>query len=269
MISKVLNMPNDSRTKTIVVATALCLVCSIFVSTTAVMLKPRQEANKALDKKQNILNIAGMSQPGKSVDELFADIETRVVDLSTGEYVSDIDPESYEQRKAAKDPAMSVSLSKEQDIASIKRRAKYATVYLVRGKEGDKAGKIETIILPVHGYGLWSTMYGFVALEGDANTIKGFGFYEQAETPGLGGEVDNPKWKAQWKGKKVFDENGNVRIEVVKGGVNASTPDPQYKVDALAGATLTSRGVQNLLHYWLGDEGFGRYLKKIRMEAGA
>ncbi|MGV6859309.1 MAG: Na(+)-translocating NADH-quinone reductase subunit C [bacterium] len=267
MISRILNMPNDSRTKTLVVATVLCLVCAVFVSTTAVVLKPRQEANKALDKKQNILKIAGLMKPGKTVDELFADVEPRVVDLSTGEYATDIDPKTFNQRAAARDPSMSQPVAKEQDIASIKRRSNFGTVYLVRSKDG--SGKLETIVLPVHGYGLWSTMYGFIALSGDANTIKGFGFYEQAETPGLGGEVDNPKWKAQWKSKKVFDENGNVRIEVVKGGVSDATPDPQYKVDALAGATLTSRGVQNLLHYWLGEQGFGHYLKKIRTEAGA
>ena len=252
-------MPNDSRSKTLLVALLLCLVCSIVVSTAAVTLKPLQEANKALDKKRNILQIAGMMREGASIDELFEQIEARVVDLDSGEFVDGIDAQTYDQRNAAKDPAASRALTKDEDVASIRRRAARATVYLVRDTDG-----LETIILPIHGYGLWSTMYGFVALEGDARTIKGFGFYEHAETPGLGGEVDNPQWKGQWPGKLVYDENGKVAIRVIKGKVVDSTPQPQYKIDGLAGATLTSRGVSNLLQFWLGEQGFETFLNRIR-----
>jgi len=257
-IKKYLDMPNDSRAKTLVVALTLCLVCSVMVSTAAVALKPRQDANKALDKKRNILTIAGMMQPGASIEESFSKIESRIVDMETGQFVDDMDPEKYDQRKAAKDPALSVAIPKKEDIASIRREARYATVYLVR-----KGGQLETIILPVHGYGLWSTMYGFVALKGDGKTVKGLGFYEHAETPGLGGEVDNPAWKAKWVGKEIYNPQGEVAIELIKGGVGPSTPEAQYKVDALAGATLTSRGVQNLMHYWLGANGFKPFLKNV------
>lgn len=261
ILKKYLDMPNDSQQKTIAVALALCLVCSILVSAAAVALKPRQEANKAADKKENILKIAGMMEEGKSVDELFKRIEPRVVDLTTGAFADDVDAATYDQRKASKTPGMSKVLGKDEDIASIKRRADKATVYLVRENE-----QIKTIILPVHGYGLWSTMYGFVALEGDAQTVKGFGFYEQAETPGLGGEVDNPLWKAKWPGKKVYDENGEVAIEVLKGAVNDAMPKIEHKVDGLAGATLTSRGVTNLMKYWLGDNGFAPFLNSLKKE---
>jgi len=260
-IKKYLDMPNDSRAKTLVVALTLCLVCSVLVSTAAVALKPRQDANKALDKKRNILTIAGMMQPGASIDESFSKIESRIVDMETGRFVDDMDPEKYDQRKAAKDPALSVALEKDQDIASIRRQARYATVYLVR-----KEDKLETIILPVHGYGLWSTMYGFVALQGDGKTVKGLGFYEHAETPGLGGEVDNPAWKAKWVGKEIYNPKGEVAIELIKGGVGPAIANPQYKVDALAGATLTSRGVENLMHYWLGANGFKPFLNNVLNE---
>ncbi len=259
IIKKYLDMPNDSRTKTIAVATMLCLVCSVVVSAAAVGLKPKQEANKVLDKKRNILQIAGMLREGVSIDELFKEIEPRVVDLDSGEFVDDIDPANYDQRSASKDPATSKALEKKEDIASIRRRPNLATVYLVKDAE-----EVKTIILPMHGYGLWSTMYGFMALEGDAQTVTGFGFYEQAETPGLGGEVDNPKWKAMWPGKKVYDENGEVAIEVIKGTVAEATPEKEFKVDGLAGATLTSRGVSNLLKYWLGEQGFKPFLNKVR-----
>jgi len=263
VIKDILALPNDSTKKTVAVATALCLICSILVSAAAVLLKPQQEYNKALDKRRNILEIAGLMEPGRSVDELFKQIETRVVDLQTGDYVDGGNSAAYDQRKAAKDPAQSTSLSREQDIASIKRRADRALVYLVRDGE-----EIDTYILPVHGYGLWSTLYGFLALEADGRTVAGFGFYEHAETPGLGGEVDNPSWRGLWPGKQLFDENGELVISIVKGVVGPDTPDAEYKVDALAGATLTSRGVENLLRFWLGEQGFGSYLDNIEREGG-
>jgi len=263
VIKDILALPNDSTKKTVVVATALCLVCSILVSAAAVLLRPQQEYNKALDKRRNILEIAGLMAPGKSVDELFKQIETRVVDLQSGEYVDGGDAAAYDQRKAAKDPAQSTALAPEHDIASIKRRADRASVYLVR--EGED---IKTYILPVHGYGLWSTLYGFLALEADGRTVAGFGFYEHAETPGLGGEVDNPSWRGLWPGKRVFDEAGDLVISIVKGSVGPDTPNAQHKVDGLAGATLTSRGVENLLRFWLGERGFGTYLDNIEREGG-
>ncbi len=256
-MKKILALPNDSTVKTLVVATALCLLCSVIVSMAAVGLRPMQEANKLLDKRKNIIQIGGLAQPGKSIDELFEGIEARVVNLDTGEYADDMDAANYDQRKAQKDPALSDALV--DDPASIKRREKFATVYLV--KEGDS---VKRVILPIRGYGLWSTLRGFVAIEGDANTIAGLGFYEHAETPGLGGEVDNPNWKSKWPGKLVFDADGALKISVIKGSVGATTPEAEHKVDGLAGATLTSRGVSNLLQFWLGEQGFGPYLNKLR-----
>lgn len=265
-------MSNDTTGKTLIVATLLCIVCSIVVSTAAVMLKPEQVANKALDKKKNILAAAGLLKEGDNVDEMFKRIEIRVVDIATGEYLTEssaseawqkailANPQGYDQRKAAKMPGQNKVLDGKIDTASIKRQAKYAAVYLAK----DETGKIDTIILPVHGYGLWSTLYGFLALKTDATTVVGLGFYEHAETPGLGGEVDNPKWKAIWPGKQVFNSDGELEIEVVKGTIDETTKNPEHKVDGLAGATLTSRGVSNLVNFWLGENGFGSYLSKVK-----
>ena len=100
-------------------------------------------------------------------------------------------------------------------------------------------------------------MYGFLALDADGNTIRELIYYQHKETPGLGGEVQNPAWQALWNGKKLFN-NGEVAIQVKK---QAGTQNP-YAVDALSGATLTSNGVQNTLSYWLGDNGFGPYLQR-------
>lgn len=250
---------NDSTGKTLMVALVLCIVCSVIVSTAAVMLRPAQLANKALDRKQNILAAAGLLREGVSVDEQFASIETRVVNLDTGEFADDIDADSFDQRKAADDSSLSVALSGDEDLAKISRRENYSLVYLVR--EGDA---IDKIILPVHGYGLWSTLYGFLALEADANTVVGLGFYEHKETPGLGGEVDNPRWKAMWPGKQVYDSSGNVALSVIKGNVNPASSNAKYEVDGLSGATLTSKGVSNLVHFWLDENGFKPFLEKLR-----
>jgi len=250
---------NDSTSKTLLVAFALCLVCSVVVSAAAVMLKPDQEKNKALDMKRNILAAAGMLNAGEDVNEQFAKVTTRIVDLRTGKFTDAVSAADYDERKAAKDLAMSDKLTPEQDIAKISRREDYAKVYLVKNSSGD----IEKIILPVRGYGLWSTLYGFIALESDADTVIGLGFYEQAETPGLGGEVDNPRWKALWPGKKIY-KDGDVAIKLIKGTVDPASPDAPWEVDGLAGATLTSRGVTHLVHFWLGENGFEPFLDNLK-----
>lgn len=253
------NMPNDSTRKTLIVALALCLVCSILVSTAAVKLQPLQARNQELDRKKIILEVAGLLKPGVSIDELFKQVEPKVVDLSTGEYVDTMDPNQFDQRQAAKDPEMSVKIPPDRDIAQIRRRAKYAVVYLVK-----EEGQTKLILLPVHGYGLWSTMYAYIALERDANTIFGLRFYEQGETAGLGAEIDNPRWRNNWNGKVVYGEAEKPQIRVIKGAVAPGDPEAKFKIDGLAGATLTANGVTNLIHYWLGPEGFGTYLKKFR-----
>ena len=250
---------NDKTSKILLVALSLCLVCSVIVSTAAVLLKPAQEANKSLDKKRNILQAAGMLDPDVSIDEQFASVNTRVVDLRTGKFTDDVDPERYDQRKAAKDPAQSLKLDSDQDMAKISRRENYAVIYLVEGE----GGELDKIILPVHGYGLWSTLYGFVALEADANTVAGIGFYEHAETPGLGGEVDNPRWKALWPGKQVY-KDGTVKIGLVKGSVDPAGANADWEIDGLSGATLTARGVTNLVQFWLGEDGFEPFLENLR-----
>lgn len=265
-------MSNDTTGKTLIVATVLCIVCSIVVSTAAVVLKPEQVANKVADKKRNILAAAGMMEKGADVDKLFEKIDIKIVDIETGEYLTQAEadeawektilekPALYDQRKAAKTPGQNIKVAGDEDIASIKRQAQYATVYLAK----DENGNVKTIILPVHGYGLWSTLYGFLALETDTTTVVGLGFYEHAETPGLGGEVDNPKWKSLWPGKEVFNDQGEVAIQLIKGSVDSQDPNAEHKVDGLAGATLTSQGVTNLLNYWLSQNGFGPYLEKVR-----
>lgn len=247
----------DSIPRTLTVALLLCIVCSVIVSGAAVSLKPMQLANKDQDRKKNILLAAGLFDQSLSVDQQFAAIKTRVVDLTTGQFV-DTDPASFDQRKAAKDPAQSKALESAEDLAKISRRENQALVYIV---ESD--GRFDKIILPIHGYGLWSTLYGFIALENDLNTVAGLGFYDHGETPGLGGEVDNPRWKAMWPGKQVYN-NQSVALSLYKGAVDPKSANAIHQVDGLSGATLTSRGVSNLLQFWLGDNGFQPFLSNLK-----
>jgi Na+-transporting NADH:ubiquinone oxidoreductase subunit C len=184
----------------------------------AVALKPIQQLNKELDQKKNILRAAGMlpadqdvSADGRSIEELFAEFTVRAVDLQTGEYVDDVDVVTYDPIRAAKDSSTSVALSPEEDIATLRRRENVSLVYLKATATG-----IDKVVMPVRGYGLWGTLYGYLALDGDLNTIAGLGFYQHKETPGLGGEVDNSKWKASWQGVRLFNDMGQPQVKLVK-----------------------------------------------------
>ncbi|WP_405231927.1 Na(+)-translocating NADH-quinone reductase subunit C [Lentisalinibacter salinarum] len=258
----------ESIKNVLIVAVSLSLVCSVLVSATAVILKPMQERNEALNMKKNVLLVAGLLEPGIDIEERFGMVETHIVDLATGEYHDEIDPAGYDMIEAANDPAMSVDIPAAKDIAGIGRRAKYAEVYVLR----DEAGGMETVILPVYGMGLWSTMYGFIALGPDGSTVQALKFYKHAETPGLGGEVDNEQWLANWPGKRIYDEEGDIRIRVAKGTVGAAAGwtgatarggAAIFQVDGISGSTLTSRGVTNLLHYWMSDDAYRPYLEKV------
>lgn len=254
----------ESTSRTLLVALTVSLVSAVFVAGAAVSLKPVQIENRLLDKQRSILSIAGLGDElsARQVKDLFSSrIKARVINLTTGEYQDDLDPMTFDALKAAKDPKLSSPLKGEQDLAMIKRREQFTTVYMI-----EQDGKLESLILPIRGYGLWSTLHGFLAIKADLNTVVGLGFYQHAETPGLGGEVDNPKWKALWPGKTVFDESGKPIVKIVKGGVDPNSPDAGHQVDALAGATLTSNGVDRLLQFWLGEQGFGPYLAKLRQQ---
>ena len=259
----------DSMSNILIVAVSVCLVCSIVVSGAAVSLKPTRVANKALDKDKNILMAAGLFKQGETsvtdIDSLFEEFEVRLVDLrnqrllSTSEALDlGIDPNTFDQRKAAKDPSLSVALGPGEDMAGIARRSHYSVAYLLR-----ENGDISKIVLPIHGYGLWSIMYGYIAVEGDGQTVAGITFHDQQETAGLGGEVANPVWTASWRGKKIYDEDGDVLLNVKKGAVLPESPTAMYEIDGLSGATLTSRGVGNTIAYWMGDGNYGPILKDL------
>ena len=250
---------NDTIKKTLIVAVSLCLVCSALISFSAVELRDLQEANKPLDKQNKILSAAGLLKEGSDVSELFKSIDSKIVNLETGKFDFDINVLDYDEGSFSRNPETSIELSSDKDIALLKRRENFQTVYL--HYENDD---LNAIILPVRGYGLWGTMKGYLALRPDFKTIIGLEFFDHKETPGLGGEIDNPKWKAIWKGKEVFSNSGEVVISVIKGSVDKSSNQSKYQVDGLSGATITSNGVTNLLSFWLGDMGYGPLIENIK-----
>jgi Na+-transporting NADH:ubiquinone oxidoreductase subunit C len=255
---------NNTISKTLIVAISLCLICSALISYSAVELRDLQEANKTLDQQTKILSAAGLLEDGKEISSLFNSIEIKIVDLETGLFNTSINIEDFDESSFSRNPNTSIELTSDADIALLKRRENFQAIYLHYENESLKA-----IILPVRGYGLWGTMKGYLALESDLQTVIGLEFFDHKETPGLGGEIVNPRWKAIWKGKKVYSDSGDVIISVIKGSVDKSNKNAKFQVDGLSGATITSNGVTNLLSFWLGEMGYGPLIKEIRSKESA
>lgn len=262
-------MQADGMKKTLIVALGVSLVCSIIVSAAAVSLSGIQSQNRKIDRLKNILQAGDLYQPGVDVQAIYEErIVPKLVDLSTGEIVPDdqipdeLAPTAYSIPKVAGSTEFGVAIPADQDPPGIKRKPKFMYIYQVN----NAAGEMEKLIFPIFGKGLWSTMYGFLALDRDLKTIRGITFYEHGETPGLGGEVDNPRWKESWKGKTAFNDQNDIIIEVIKGQVDPGSPQANHQIDGLSGSTITTRGVDNTIEYWLGEYGYGEYLNKLRQE---
>ena len=245
----------DSTMGTVSIVAGLCLVCSIVVSVAAVGLRPAQQANKALDKQSNILSVAGLDV--SNVTKTYGEkIEARLVDLATGQYV-DGNADGFDMLAAAKDPSRNLVLAAEDDKAGLRRVSKVMPVYLAKNEQGE----VESLILPIYGQGLWSTMYAFLAVAPDGQTVKGVTYYDHGETPGLGGEIENPAWRELFVGKKLFDADGKPALRVIKGHAPEGS---EHEIDGLSGATLTGNGVQHTFDFWMGPKGYGPFLAKLR-----
>ena len=237
----------------LIIPLVACIACAIIVSVTAVSVRPEQNLNIENEKKIKILAAAGIETD--KVDEEFSRIKTVFVDFETDKLVI-IDP-AYDHIKAASNPNLSTVIPKADDIAVLKRRENIGTIYVWV----DEKNAIEKLVLPIRGYGLWGTLYGYLSLDSDLNTVRGIEYYDHKETPGLGGEVDNPNWKSDWYGKRIYNDDGSVALYVTKGA--SST---EYEIDGISGATLTTNGVSNMIKYWLGDNGYGPIIKNLNEE---
>ena len=256
---------NESVIKTLIVSFVICLLCSLVVSFAAVGLRDIQVENKLNDQRIKILQAGKIYNAELDVKTQFKDLEVKFINFETGKLSSEynnLSLDTYDQILATKDTSLSTKVPQDKDIAIIKNRENIGKVYIVR----DTEGIILKLILPIRGFGLWGTMYGYISLENDFNTVAGIEFYQHKETPGLGAEVDNPKWKALWPGKQIY-QNNDVALKVIKGKVESDDAMVTYKVDGLSGATLTSRGVSNMIEYWFSESGYSSMLKELDYES--
>lgn len=251
-----LALPNDSRTKTFVVAFLVASVSAVAVAVTAISLKPLQEENIARQREQRMSDMLA-SVPGLAeiLDDADADsLETRIVDLASGTFDDRIDPATFDVDAAAADPARSTALAEADDIAGIGRRPDHAPVHIVR-----QDGELLLLVVPGYAAGYQSTIRAYVALEADLNTIAAISVYDQEETPGLGTRIAEPAWQDLWAGKSVADETGAIRIEVVRGAATSA-----FEVDGITGATRSTTGVASIVRFWLGEHGFGPFIANLR-----
>ncbi|MBL0141528.1 MAG: Na(+)-translocating NADH-quinone reductase subunit C [Betaproteobacteria bacterium] len=254
----------DSPRYTILFAAAVCVVCALMVSVAAVSLQPRQKANARLYMEKNVLLAAGLLKPGqevtiKDVEKFFEkDVRARLVELSTGDLLPEgrMDARAYDQRGARNEPGQSRAAP--ANTAGVGRLPRYGVAYFVM--KGDRA---EQVVIAIEGLGMWGTVYGFLSLDRDTLAVRGLTYYDQKETPGLGGEIGNPAWQALWVGRHVYDEKGVPRITVVKGQAGPPDKDPLH-VDGLSGATITSKAITRLTQFWLSDDGYGKFLRRFK-----
>ena len=212
-----------------------------------------------------ILQAANIYKVDQDVASQFSQLEMKFIDFTSGKIIEEyknFDIETYDQIAVTRDPSLSTQIPASKDIAIVKNRENVGKIYILR----DEIGAIDKLVLPIRGYGLWGTLYGYISIEDDFNTVSGIEFYDHKETPGLGAEVDNPKWKAQWKGKKIYKDN-KVNLAVIKGKVEAGDSESTYKIDGLSGATITSRGVTNMVAYWFGESGYSSLLRELDYES--
>ncbi|MGI9290836.1 MAG: Na(+)-translocating NADH-quinone reductase subunit C [Gammaproteobacteria bacterium] len=254
-------MDNDSPVKALLVVFVVALLCSVLVSVSVVTLRPVQERNALIERSRNIIALSGLVEPGAQLaaDDILQAIEqldVRVVEISSGEFTLSPEASDYDARAARNDPELSTVIDPEADLARLVRRENFAVVYLVW-----ESDELTRVILPVYGQGMWSTMYGYIALEADFNTIAAMSFYEQAETAGLGDQVQSPEWLAGWVGRKVYAGPEEVRFRVAS---SASAND--YEVDGMSGATVTGDAVTRLIRYWFGLDGFGSFLRQLQAQ---
>lgn len=253
-----LDRSNEDPVKVFGVAVLTALFSAVLVSVATVTLKPMQEANLAAER---AVRMAAMLDTLPGMRDLMAEagvdtLQTRLVDLSSGEFVDASDASAIDLHGTEANAAQSILIPPELDVAGLDRRAMRLPVHLM---ESD--GDVQLIVLPITGKGYQSTLRANLALQADLNTIAALSVVEQGETPGLGARILDPDWQDLWSGKEITDAEGRIVIAVVQGPASGL-----HEVDAISGATITSNGVANMLRYWLGDHGYGPLIDRLRRE---
>jgi Na+-transporting NADH:ubiquinone oxidoreductase subunit C len=254
----------ESIGRTMLTAVAIALVCSAMVSGAVYYLRPIQAGTAALERMAVVVSATG----GAVVDaneattrDEFALLEARIYDFESEAFAAAlaIDPRLFDHWSPG--PAsLSRPPDEDADAVGLDQLPRYVPVYIDR-----QNGVIHRVILPFHGRGMWSTIYGYIALGPDLNTVSALRFYRHGETPGIGDRILRPDWLETWVGKRIFDRSdarGEVMIEV--------SDDPsigdQHRVDAISGATVTAKAVSRSIRYWFGPGGYGTLLDALARE---
>jgi Na+-transporting NADH:ubiquinone oxidoreductase subunit C len=218
-------MKDFSNRYIFIFATVMVGVVAALLSTAAMVLQPKQEKNREIEKMRNILASVRIESDRSNAAELFGrTIRESLVINTKGAVVENVDPFTIDLRSEQKKPVDSQNLP--LFIASL---------------EGDR----ELIIIPLEGKGLWGPIYGYISLEADMSTIYGVTFDHKGETPGLGAEINTSAFEDMFAGKKIFESGKFVSVKVIKGGA----PDgDNHGVDAVSGGTITSVGLQDMLY---------------------
>lgn len=226
----------------LIYAGALTIVCGGLLAFAAEGLKERQQFNVALEQKKNILATVTTLEEGQDVNVLYAQrVNEFVIDFS-GNIKDGVKPQD-------------VNLA-----AEYKKSAENRLLPVYEFKNESDPNKVDYVVLPVYGYGLWNDIWGFVALESDMNTIRGVKFDHKGETPGLGARIaSDSELQDRYKGKSIYEGDKLVSVTMMKGEGNDYSDD-KHKVDGMSGATLTAKGVNNMLSDYLAS--YTNYLKK-------
>jgi Na+-transporting NADH:ubiquinone oxidoreductase subunit C len=249
-------MKRHSSAYTILFALVVCAVCGTAVAGSFVMFRDRQLEDARVARLRHVLSAAGLAEIDEPIEReevlrRAASLRALAVDLHTGEIDANVDAANFDQRDATQDPT--TSRPAPENTSGVHRLPSHAIVYDTQGVDPKK------LVLPIQGLGHNGPIYGYIALQAaDLNTVRGIGFYEHQETRGVA-ELDSPAWQASWDGRRIFDAQGRVVMELVPdAGPADRTP---HRVDAFTGATVTSRAVTNMLRFWFGPNAFGPFLE--------
>lgn len=256
-------MNRNSPTYTVLFTLAVCAICSVLVAGAYEALGEKQRADAAVFRMLDILRLTGLAEADEELEraeilERFEAIRPQAVDMQTRRVDPEVDARLHDQREASNDPL--TSFLAPENNAGVRRVPDHAIVYERLGAEGG----LEQILIPIHGQGYGGQIYGFLSLGPDLNTVTDIVFYELQETPTLGGRITRSSWRRNWPGRRIYDDSGQVALRLV---ADAGPPEEDpYQVDAVSRATVTTNGVQNMLLFWLGPDGFGPFLENYRQE---
>jgi Na+-transporting NADH:ubiquinone oxidoreductase subunit C len=241
-------------------AAVMVILVAAILAAAAIVLQPAQERNVKVEKIQDMLASAGIESTPANAEGLYdKHVLKEVVINEEGEEVAVFSKGSFEKGDIrAFDLDVKGQLKVKADAAQGKTNQKPVFPLFIIEKDGDTC-----YIIPVQGNGLWGPVWGNMTLKSDFATIEGVTFDHKGETPGLGAEISTPVFENQFPGKKIFDDNGEfTSVKVIKGGVKNSSIDPVHGVDAISGGTITSMGVNDMIHNNLSN--YINYIKNHR-----